>query len=224
MIGALMIAIFCQVGHTAPDLRSVASIREGFRVDHARELLGKHYKKSGVSRYEHSKLDLEKKVLAIVNTKLPKKFRAQWSKKLARAILDESFKHQLDPMFVAAVIEGESSFNPDTIGPVGEIGLMQVRPTTGAWLAKRLKKKWGGKNSLKNPVTNVVLGTAYMAWLRGQFEGQGQLYVAAYNMGPKNVRRALGKQIWPKDYPRHVMKRYLAFYQVDKTGPKKAKL
>lgn len=212
MLSAIIIAMFCQTAHATPVERSIASIREGFRVDHARELLGNGYKKSSVSRFEN-KLDLEKKILTIVSAKLPKKYRATWDKKVARAILDEAFKHQLDPMFVAAVIEGESSFNPDTIGPVGEIGLMQVRPSTGKWLSQRLKRPWTGKSSLKNPVTNVVLGTAYLAFLRNKFEGHGQLYVAAYNMGPKNVRRALSKHVWPKDYPIHVMKRYLAYYQ-----------
>lgn len=196
--------------------RSLASVREAIRVDHARELLGKHYKKSGFTKHENQ-WDLKKKLGAIVAAKLPKKHK-NIKDKVVKAILEEATKHSFDPMFVAAVIEGESSFNPEARGPVGEIGLMQLRTSTGKWMAQRLKVKWIGSSALKDPVFNITLGTAYLAWLREKFDGHGQLYVAAYNMGSTNVKRALKKSVWPKDYPRHVMKRYLAYYS---TAPKK---
>lgn len=206
----LVVFVAALHAHGASQQRSMASIREAIRVDHARELLGKHYKKSSVSQHENQ-WDMKLKLAAIVAKKLPKKHQ---NKKdiIARAILDEATKHSLDPMFVAAVIEGESSFNPDAKGPVGEIGLMQLRTSTGKWIAGLTKIKWTGKNMLKDPVANIKLGTAYLAWLRERFDGHGQLYVAAYNMGQTNVKRALKKSVWPKDYPRHVMKRYLAYY------------
>ena len=196
--------------------RTLASIREAMRVDHARELLGKHYKKSTLFKQEN-KLDLQVKIESIVSTKLPKKHKGMKTK-ISKAILEEATLHNLDPMFVAAVIEGESSFNPDAKGPVGEIGLMQLRSATGKWMAERIDMKWKGDAMLKDPVTNIKLGTAYLAWLREKFDRHGQLYVAAYNMGSTNVRRAVKKSVWPKDYPRHVMKRYLAYY-----APSKAK-
>lgn len=220
----LLTAVFTALSTSAPAAvkgketnRSLASIREAIRVDHARELLGKHYKKSGVYKVEN-KWDAKAKLQAIVSKKLPAKHQ-KWSKDVAKAILEEATRHQLDPMFVAAVIEGESSFNPDARGPVGEIGLMQLRPATGEWIAQRLKIKWTGDKMLNNPVSNIKLGTAYLAWLREKFDGHGQLYVAAYNMGSTNVKKALKRHVWPKDYPRHVMKRYLAYY-VEK-APKK---
>lgn len=216
----MMLGLLLTLGAQAAEKdtnRSLASIREAIRVDHARELLGKHYKKSSMSRHENH-WDVKDKVSSVVGTKLPKKHKGLKSK-VAKAILEEATRHQLDPMFVAAVIEGESSFNPNAKGPVGEIGLMQLRSTTGEWIAKRLKIKWTGDKMLKDPVMNIKLGTAYLAWLREKFDGHGQLYVAAYNMGSTNVKRALKKSVWPKDYPRHVMKRYLAYYQ-DKSAQK----
>lgn len=181
------------------------------RQIHARELMGKRYSKSVVANLEQQ-TDVETKILNMVTENLPKKYKSK-APEISQAIIAESNKHGLDPYFVMAVISGESSFNPDAVGTVGEIGLMQVRRSTGKWIAKLTKTKWEGKNTLKDPVQNIVLGTAYIAWLRGKFENHGQLYVAAYNMGPRSVKKAVKKKIWPKDYPKHVMKRYLAFYQ-----------
>jgi soluble lytic murein transglycosylase len=191
--------------------RELASIKQDERVEHARELLGKRYKKSAVSGTE-SRVELEQSILAIVEKRLPKKFKKR-AYDVTEAIIVEANKHALDPFFVMAVIAGESSFNPEAKGPVGEIGLMQLRPETGKWMAKKIKTKWRGDRTLRDPVANIVLGAAYLSWLREKFEGHGQLYLAAYNMGPKNVKSALARKIRPKDYPIHVMKRYLAFYK-----------
>jgi soluble lytic murein transglycosylase len=191
--------------------RGLASIKQTTRVDHARELLGKRYHRSVVSKFE-TKQGLELNILETVTKRLPKAYKSQ-AKRITSAIIEESTAHELDPYFVMAVISGESSFNPLAKGPVGEIGLMQIRSATGEWMAKRVKMKWQGDKTLRDPLSNIKLGTAYLAWLRKKFDNHGQLYLAAYNMGAKSVRNALGRNIRPKDYPIHVMKRYLAFYK-----------
>lgn len=191
--------------------RKVASVPRKIRIEHARELMGSTYHKSVVSKVEKKK-NFENNILKVIKKRLPKncKYKAHT---ITNAIIKEATKHSLDPYFVMAVISGESSFNPLAVGSVGEIGLMQIRPSTGKWMAMLKKLPWKGDSTLRDPIMNIRLGTAYLAWLRTKFEGQGQLYLAAYNMGAKSVRKALGKNIWPKDYPRHVMKRYVAFYQ-----------
>lgn len=197
--------------------RDLASISHALRVEHAKELMGTGYKKSVVAKFDKkfqkkNQKEIEKHIYEVVKNRLPKKF--QWkSYSVAKTIIEESNKHSLDPYFVMAVIAGESSFNPLAKGPVGEIGMMQLRPATGEWMSKILKTKWRGDKSLQDPVTNIKLGTAYLSWLRAKFERQGQLYLAAYNMGPKAVRNAVSRDVYPKDYPIHVMKRYIAFYK-----------
>lgn len=191
--------------------RSLASVRHTLRVEHARELMGRSYKKSIVSRFE-SRQDIENNIYEVVRERLPKAYKAKASV-VAKTIIDEASKHSLDPYFVMAVISGESSFNPLAIGPVGEIGLMQIRPSTGEWMANIIKSSWKGDKTLKNPVENIKLGVAYLSWLRTKFQGHGQLYLAAYNMGAKSVKKAVSKNVYPKDYPIHVMKRYIAFYK-----------
>lgn len=182
--------------------------------------MGNSYKKSIVSKFEQRK-DIEKNIYKIVNERLPKAFKYK-AHTVAKTIIDESSKHSLDPYFVMAVISGESSFNPLAIGPVGEIGMMQIRPTTGEWISGVMKTKWRGEDSLRDPVQNIKLGVAYLSWLRSKFQGHGQLYLAAYNMGPKSVKNAVSRNVYPKDYPIHVMKRYIAFYK--EIGRKKGTL
>ncbi len=205
--------------NSVANTRSMASVRHNLRIEHARELMGESYKKSIVSQFEMK--DLEKNIFKIVGERLPKKYKSKASP-IARAIIDESAKHSLDPYFVMAVISGESSFNPLAIGPVGELGLMQIRPMTGKWMSGITKSKWKGDETLRDPVQNIKLGVAYLSWLRTKFQGHGQLYVAAYNMGPRAVKKAVSRDVYPKDYPIHVMKRYIAFYK--EIGKKKGTL
>lgn len=211
---AFSITMFCAFFASksfAVNTRVVASAKPvNLQVSHARELLGENYSKT-ISRIAKMK-NIEAKVLATVKESLPKKFKGS-ATVVTKAIMNESKKHGLDPYFVMAVIAGESSFNPLAVGPVGEIGMMQIRPTTAEWLCKKMKITWRGEKSLENPVTNIKIGTAYLSMLRRQFDYQGQLYLAAYNMGARSVKRALDKNIRPKDYPIHVMKRYIAFYK-----------
>jgi soluble lytic murein transglycosylase len=181
-----------------------------YRNLHARELLGKHYRKSIVSRSAQVS-DVTEFVLKRTEMRL----RPRWKKQarlISQTILQESEKYGFDPVFLMAVIENESSFNPETIGSFGEIGLMQILPDTGQWIAQKFNLPWKGPQSLKNPVTNIILGSAYLAYLREKFDFHSQLYLAAYNMGSKNVARALAKQVMPREYPTRVMKRYINFY------------
>lgn len=181
------------------------------RNSHARELLGSSYRKSA-ARFHEGNRDLSREILAQVRQNLPKSYGKQ-AGALTRAILSESKKHGFDPLFVMAVIQTESKWNPVAIGGVGEIGLMQIRPETAEWMANRLKMKWDGAESLKKPATNVVIGVAYMAYLRGQMGKNSMKYVSAYNMGAKNVRRLLAQKIRPAEYRSKVLTNYEELYR-----------
>ncbi len=181
------------------------------RIAHAKELLGSHYKHSAVRSIEKVE-NLESHVRAWVAQALKGKWRSRASK-ISRTVLEESRKHGLDPVFLLAVIQSESSFRPEVIGGAGEIGLMQIRVGTGRWIAERNKIAWKGRKTLKDPIQNIRIGAAYLAYLRETFDQHGRLYIAAYNMGPGNVESALENDVWPKDYPARVMRRYVAYYR-----------
>ncbi len=181
-----------------------------FRLSHAQELLGKYYSRSVVRGGEKLK-KVNSKIYRYAREHLPKKFRKQY-KEVAQTIIDESLKNEFDPVFLVSIINGESSFNPEQRGSLDEIGLMQLRPGTGEWIAKKYGLPWNGDKTLLDPIQNIRIGAAYLHYLRDKFDSHAQLYLAAYNMGVRNVGDALDKNVWPKDYPIHVMRRYVDFY------------
>jgi hypothetical protein len=67
----------------------------------------------------------------------------------------------LPPDLADAVVQVESSYVPGAVGGVGEVGLMQIRPTTAAMLGYR-----GTLAGLFEPETNIRYGVAYLgrAW------------------------------------------------------------
>lgn len=67
----------------------------------------------------------------------------------------------LPPDVADAVVQVESAYDPGAVGGVGEVGLMQIRPTTAAMLGYR-----GTLAGLFEPETNVRYGIAYLgrAW------------------------------------------------------------
>jgi soluble lytic murein transglycosylase-like protein len=64
----------------------------------------------------------------------------------------------LPPEIADAVVRTESAYNPNVTGAVGEIGLMQVRPSTA-----RLLGFTGSLEELREPHNNIALGVAYLA-------------------------------------------------------------
>lgn len=180
------------------------------RLQHARELLGSRFRGSLVEKSAQG--SVSKFVYTTVQRKLLDKKWADQAPAVSAMILSESYKNGFDPLFVLAVIQTESGFDPSIIGSVGEIGLMQVKPDTGRWIAQKESIPWKGTKTLKNPILNVKIGVAYMAFLRKNFGGAAGRYVAAYNMGPRNVRRLIAKSVQPRDYPTRVMTNYKSMY------------
>ena len=98
---------------------------------------------------------------------------------------------------------------------------MQLRPGTAEWIAGKFAMKYKGKSTLRDPIENIRIGTAYMNYLRGKFDSHAQLYISAYNMGKRNVDNNLENNVWPKEYASHVMRYYVDFYSALKSGLKK---
>jgi soluble lytic murein transglycosylase len=90
---------------------------------------------------------------------------------------------------VAAVIREESAYDPRAVSSVGAIGLMQLMPDTGRWVARRIGLDLPGKDALYNPETNIRLGASYLSFLLEQFEGNFVYAIAAYNAGSGAVDR-----------------------------------
>lgn len=159
-----------------------------------------------VAKEEH--MLMRDKVLKTFSSKLPTEYLA-----IAGSISDEvmlqSIRYKIEPMMITAIISGESSFNPVATGPVGEVGLMQLRPRTARWIAEKYGIKWRGASALKDPVYNIQLGSAYLGYLKKKYSPkEGLLYLAAYNMGETSLLRLLSNKISPNIYSSHIMKNY----------------
>ena len=70
----------------------------------------------------------------------------------------EAIQAGLAPAIAEAVMAVESGYNPDAVGTSGEIGLMQVMPSTA-----RLLGFTGSNAELAVPETNIHLGVTYLA-------------------------------------------------------------
>lgn len=198
---------------------ALTPVHEASRVSHAKELLGSAYKKSDANKLE-VKIKLNSGIYRKVKNSLPAQWKAQ-SRHVAEAIITESAKYSMDPVFVLAVIKTESKFNPTIIGRHGEIGLMQIKPSTATWIAQKYKIQWDSRSDLHDPSINIKLGLAYMDYLRNTFKRESFNYVSAYNMGPTNVRKLLASNIRPDFYNAKVMKNYRAFYSLIATSKSK---
>lgn len=100
----------------------------------------------------------------------------------------EAARHKLDPAWIAAQIRAESTFTAHARSGADARGLMQVLPTTGAAVARRLGMPWRGPASLYDPETNIILGTAYLRQMLDKY-GAPHIAIAAYNAGPTPVAR-----------------------------------
>ncbi len=98
---------------------------------------------------------------------------------------------ELDPAWVYGLMRTESLFMSNVRSAANAYGLMQLLPTTAQRSARRLGIAWGGIEMLKQPESNIRLGTAYLEEMRDKFGGSAALATAAYNAGPNPVLRWL---------------------------------
>jgi soluble lytic murein transglycosylase len=88
-------------------------------------------------------------------------------------------------MLVAGLIRQESAFAADAVSVRDAVGLMQMEPSTGSLLAKRLRLKFS-RARLFNPEYNLRLGTVYLSDLLST-QGTPEAALAAYNAGEDRV-------------------------------------
>jgi soluble lytic murein transglycosylase len=112
----------------------------------------------------------------------------------------------LDPLFVAAVVREESSFNPRARSRAGARGLMQLMPETARPMARQRGLAFQDGDMLEEPGPNLELGAVFLAGLLREF-ADPRLAVAAYNAGPTRVRewwaarRGNDLEVWVEQIP-----------------------
>jgi len=102
-------------------------------------------------------------------------------------IAQYSEQYKLDPYLVAAVIHCESANRADAVSGAGAMGLMQLMPDTGEWIAGKLSIKNYEDDLLLQPETSIRMGCWYLRFLLDRYGGDQSAALAAYNAGHGNV-------------------------------------
>lgn len=124
------------------------------------------------------------------------------AERIVSSLEEESDRNGLDPNRVLALIIVESAANPSAVSPVGALGLMQVMPRTGRYIARKRGFKWSGVGELRIVESNISYGTWYYSHLIEQFDGDRNAATAAYNWGPGTIRdRIREDKKLPEVYP-----------------------
>lgn len=114
---------------------------------------------------------------------------------IANEIYEASQKYtNLSVELICATItqESGSAWKPDRISPAGAMGLMQIMPVTGMFMASYEGITWTSPGDvLFNPVYNIRIGTRYLSALVDMYGVEGGL--AAYNGGESRARRWLAQ-------------------------------
>lgn len=107
-----------------------------------------------------------------------------------RQIIEPQAREQgLDVSWVYGLMRQESRFISVARSSAGAQGLMQVMPATGKWVAGKLGLKGYTLSWLRDPDTNVMIGTNYMRIIMEGLDNHPVLASAGYNAGPGRARR-----------------------------------
>ncbi len=108
-------------------------------------------------------------------------------------------RYGVQPALVMAVVHAESGGNPYAVSNKGALGLMQATAD-----------KFRPGQDPFSPVTNLDVGTRYLAAMLKEFHGDLRLALAAYNAGPGAVHRYGGIPPYPETqaYVREVLRFY----------------
>lgn len=86
--------------------------------------------------------------------------------------------YNICPELIEAVIEVESGFDANAVSPCGAVGLMQIVPK---WHRSRMEAL--GVDDLKDPYSNILVGTDILADLFEEYGDDVYLVLMCYNEG-----------------------------------------
>lgn len=124
-------------------------------------------------------------------------FPMKYTDKIEKLVAENNFPIS----FILAIIRQESYFKESIKSSSGALGLMQIMPTTGKWIAQYFNESRGWKKSnLTNPDTNLKYGVWYQNHLRDLLGNEAGMILAGHNGGPGNVGKWKGMfPIWDSD-------------------------
>ena len=111
---------------------------------------------------------------------------------IATAIGEYSFKYQVPPSLIIAVIAAESRFHPHLTGALDDTGLMQIRHKYASYWANLMDIP-GPQNQreLMDIDTNIHMGTFILRRLLDRYDDNLEKVLVAYNAGETYVDRKI---------------------------------
>jgi soluble lytic murein transglycosylase len=105
----------------------------------------------------------------------------------------------VEPAIVYSIVRQESWFNPRTVSSANALGLMQVTPPAGRYVAKKFNVTFDQKRLLTDMSYNVQMGAAELGDVIKDYRGSYILAFAAYNAGRGRVKEWVGRYGDPRD-------------------------
>lgn len=115
-------------------------------------------------------------------------------------IITYSRRNKVDPFLVAAIIKNESNFEHKAVSGVGAVGLMQIMPETGRWIAEQMGLEEYKDSDLYQTKTNIRMGCWYLGELEHEFKNNMALVMIAYNAGRGQTHEWMEKNGWDYDF------------------------
>lgn len=115
-------------------------------------------------------------------------------------IITYSQKNKVDPFLIAAIIKNESNFNHKAVSKVGAVGLMQIMPDTGRWIAEQMGLEGYKDTDLYQTRTNIRMGCWYLGELDHEFKHNLALVMIAYNAGRGQTRAWMQQYGWDDNF------------------------
>jgi soluble lytic murein transglycosylase len=141
---------------------------------------------------------IDRAIYTADRTKNIHNFELRYPTPLKNVLQNAADTAQVDLGFIYGLTRQESRFIKSARSGVGASGLMQVMPTTGAWVAKRIGIDWPtnrqeAQEKLHDINTNTLLGAYYVKLLLQDLDGNFPSVAAGYNAGPGRPKRWRGQ-------------------------------
>jgi soluble lytic murein transglycosylase len=171
----------------------------------------------------------DRAIATALRTKTTHDFALRFPLNHLEQIKSAASNNQIEKSWIYGIIRQESRFMTDVRSRAGALGLMQIMPATGKWLAGKAKMSKHATSDLLDVDTNIALGSYYLRSLQDEL-GDKVMASAAYNAGPGRARRwrddrplegAIYAETIPfnetRDYVKQVMLN-MAYYEEQLTG------
>lgn len=144
--------------------------------------------KLAAARFALSQNIFDRAINTAILTKQEHDWRIRFITPFYQELTQGANEQDLPIELIYGLIRQESRFIIDARSVTGAMGLMQIMPKTGAWLAKKLAFKPYQQSMLADTPTNVLFGTSYIRMILDKTD-HPVLMCASYNAGPSRANR-----------------------------------